>query len=112
MKDIFDAKIMCEKCDVRMLPITVEKSGFHLRAVQCEKCGERIMHPEDISNYNHYNHIKSKVYIVKLRMVGNSHAVSIPKEIVDFIHQRNHAKMNEVVKLSFEDFGRLSLIFQ
>ena len=113
MKDIFDAKISCKNCDMEMQPITLEKSGFKLRAMNCPRCQEKIIHPQDLNNFNHYNNIKSKTYIVKLRMVGNSHAVSIPKEIFDFINANNkmNNKINEMVKLCFEDFGRLSLIF-
>ena len=114
MKDIFDANILCGICVVKMVPIILEKSGFRLRAVRCERCGEKIIHPEDLNNYNHYNTLKSKVYKVKLRIVGNSHAISIPKEIIDFIHENNKMskKIDEIVKLCFEDFGRLSLIFK
>ena len=43
-------------------------------------------------------------------MVGNSYAVSIPKEIVDFIKEQEKI-MNDMVRLCFEDFGRLSLNF-
>jgi len=54
-------------------------------------------------------------------MVGNSHTVSIPKEIVDFMNEQ-HKRINEqnrsisremedMVRLAFEDFGRLSLNF-
>jgi hypothetical protein len=49
-----------------------------------------------------------------LRVVGNSHAVSIPKEIVDFIndmHRGMSRQMDDMVKLCFEDFGKLSLSF-
>ena len=37
-----------------MKPIVVEKSGFHLRAVRCEKCGEKIIHPSDLDNLKQY----------------------------------------------------------
>lgn len=114
MKDIFDAKIMCEKCNVQMEKREFEKSGFILRAVQCPSCNEKIVHPNDLSNLNQYNNLKGKTYSVKLRVVGNSHAISIPKEIVDFINEMNHKMrmdMDDMVKLCFEDFGKLSLNF-
>ncbi len=114
MKDIFDAKIMCEKCDLPMEKTELEKSGFVLRVVQCPKCEERIVHPGDLGNFNQYNNLKGKTYSVKLRVVGNSHAISIPKEIVDFINDMNlrmSTHMNDMVKLCFEDFGKLSLNF-
>ena len=62
----------------------------------------------------HFKDLKGKNFEVKLRMVGNSHAISIPKEIVDFMNERHRdakRQMNEMVRLCFEDFGRLSLIF-
>ena len=113
MKDIFDAKISCKVCDLEMQPIMIERSGCKLRAMNCPSCQEKIIHPQDLNNFNHYNSLKEKTYIVKLRIVGNSHTVSIPKEIVDFIHESNNInkRVNEAVKLCFEDFGRLSLIF-
>ena len=106
MKDIFDAKIVCEKCDKVMKRVSVEKKGFVLRAVECVKCGERIVHPADLSRLSRYNDLRRKTYSVKLRVVGNSHAISIPKEIVDFINdtnQRMKMNMNDMVKLCFED---------
>jgi NAD-dependent SIR2 family protein deacetylase len=114
MKDIFDAKIMCKNCDKEMKPSFIDKNGYRLRIVQCEKCGEKIVHPGDLSNYNHFNDLKNKTFNVKLRVVGNSHAISIPKEIVDFFNETQremHKQMNDMVKLCFEDFGRLSVRF-
>lgn len=114
MKDIFDAKISCKNCNLEMNPVNLEKSGFLLRAVICPNCKEKIIHPADLQNFNSYNDLRRKTYSVKLRVVGNSHAVSIPKEIIDFINQTNSrmsSHMNDMVKLCFEDFGKLSLIF-
>jgi len=114
MKDIFDAKIVCKKCNTEMTPVLLNKNGFKLRAMRCEKCNEEIIHPADLEKYNHYKSIKGKTYNVKLRVVGNSHAISIPKEILDFVSemQRDMKKqMDDVVKLCFEDFGKLSLNF-
>jgi hypothetical protein len=114
MRDIFDAKIICKNCNEEMKPIDIEQEGVHLRAVKCEKCNEEIIHPVDLDKFNHYKKMIGKTYNVKLRVVGNSHAISIPKEILDFIQEtRNDMKkqMDEMVKLSFEDFGKLSLNF-
>jgi hypothetical protein len=127
MKDIFDAKIMCKTCNVEMKPAELDKNGYRLRMVVCDKCGDKIIHPGDLTNYNHYNDLRNKTFNVKLRMVGNSHAISIPKEIVDFFNEtrremnnemdemdemdKMHQQMNDMVKLCFEDFGRLSVRF-
>jgi len=114
MKDIFDAKISCKDCNAEMKPLVIEKSGFKLRAIQCPRCKEKIIHPHDSEKLKYYNSLKRKTYNVKLRIIGNSHAISIPKEIVDFINDMNHSfhrNMNDMVKLCFEDFGKLSLDF-
>ncbi len=114
MKDIFDAKISCKNCELEMQPMRLEKEGIILRAVQCPQCKEKIFHPSDLERLRRYNDLKRKTFSVKLRMVGNSHAVSIPKEIVDFITEMDNKMkhhMNDMVKLCFEDFGKLSLIF-
>ena len=45
-----------------------------------------------------------------MRLVGNSYAISIPKEIVSFMREQEKI-MNDMVKLCFEEAGRLSLDF-
>jgi hypothetical protein len=54
--------------------------------------------------------LKNKKFNVKMRFVGNSYAVSIPKEIVNFMKEQEKI-MNDMVRLSFEEFGRVSLNF-
>jgi len=110
MSDIFDNKILCKKCNTIMQKAKVAKNGFLFRAVVCQKCKEKIIHPVDEEKYNKYINLKNKDFRVKMRLVGNSYAVSIPKEIVSFM--RAHEKiMDDMVKLCFEDLGRLSLNF-
>jgi len=114
MTDIFDTKISCRKCGIEMKPGIVNKSGMELRAVICSKCGDKIVHPADLNCLNQFNDLKGKKFNVKLRMVGNSHAISIPKEIVNFIndqHRQMEREMDDMVRLCFEDFGRLVLRF-
>ena len=45
-----------------------------------------------------------------MRFVGNSYAVSIPKEIVNFMQEQEKI-MDDMVRLCFEEFGRISLRF-
>lgn len=118
MTDIFDTKILCKKCGKAMRRNDVSKDGFVLRCVECKKCGDRIMHPVDEQEYHKFKDLKKKEFNVKMRLVGNSYAVSIPKEIVSFMNEmdeqmHNHRKMvDNMVKLCFEDMGRLSLNFR
>jgi len=97
-----------------MEKVQIAKNGFVFRALQCPKCGERILHPNDVQEYEQFNNLKRKIFKVKLRMVGNSYTVSIPRQIVDFMQDQEkemHKTMSEMVKLCFEDMGRISLMF-
>ena len=87
------------------------KNGFIFRIVMCPNCNSKLIHPVDEQEYIKYINLKNKEFSVKMRLVGNSYAVSIPKEIVSFMNQQK-TMMDEMVKLCFEDFGRLSLNFK
>ena len=108
--DIFNNKILCGKCDIRMQPTRVSKNGFELRAISCPKCRLVTIHPKDEQEYNDFINLKKKNFSVKMRFVGNSYAVSIPKEIVDFMKDQEKV-MDDMVNLCFEEFGRISLNF-
>ena len=88
----------------------IAKNGFLFRAVICPKCNEKIIHPADEQEYNKFVNLKNKEFHVKMRIVGNSYAVSIPKEIVSFMKQQEKI-MDDMVRLCFEDMGRLSINF-
>ena len=109
--DIFDNKILCKKCNKEMKPAKINKNGFILRAVVCPKCHEKIIHPLDEQEYNKFINLKNREFRVKMRLVGNSYAVSIPKQIVSFMSEQEKI-MDNMVKLCFEDMGRLSLSFE
>jgi len=113
MTDIFDNTILCKECNTAMKKAQIEKNGFLLRALVCPKCGDKLIHPIDEKEFEKFVDLRNKEYNVKMRMVGNSYAVSIPKEIVSFMNAMNvHKKMmNDMVRLCFEDFGRVSLNF-
>ncbi len=110
MSDIFDNAIICNKCNVRMKPTDIERSGFVLRAVQCPKCSERIIHPKDEQEFQQFSQLKNQRFVVKMRMVGNSYAVSIPHEIVDFMKEQEKM-MDDFVRVAFNDARKLSLFF-
>jgi hypothetical protein len=114
MTDIFEARILWKNCNIPMHKTMVSRNGLELRAVECPKCKDKIIHPADLNSMEHFKDLKGKTFEVKLRMVGNSHAISIPKEIFEFLNERHREmkrEMDEMVRLSFEDFGRLSVIF-
>ena len=109
-EDIFDNKILCKKCGKAMKNSLISRNGFNLRCVKCDKCGEAIVHPVDKAEYENFMRLKQKEFEVKMRMVGNSYAISIPREIVDFMKE-SEKMINDMVKLSFDNANRLSLMF-
>ena len=108
--DIFDNTILCKRCDTKMKKAKVVRNGFIFRAVVCPKCHARIIHPSDEQEYNKFKDLRNKEFRVKMRLVGNSYAVSIPKEIVSFMEEQEKV-MDQMVKLCFEEMGRVSLNF-
>ena len=110
MTDIFDNTIICKNCGIKMKKAEVSKNGFIMRAMMCEKCHGKIIHPVDEQEFNKFINLKNRDFRVKMRLVGNSYAVSIPKEIVSFMRDQEKM-MDDMVKLCFEEAGRLSLNF-
>jgi hypothetical protein len=110
MVDLFDNPVLCKECKKIMNSILVSKNGYNLRAIKCNKCGKTIFHPTDKQEYENYMRLKNKDFEVKMRMVGNSYAVSIPREIVNFMEEQEKL-IDHMVRLSFEDIGKLSLNF-
>lgn len=121
MADLFDQTVLCSECGKKMEKIVLVKNGFKIRALKCEKCQKIIHHPGDIEEYKKYVQLRQKPFAVKLRMVGNSYTVSIPREIIDFhreqehVHQQMDQRFNkmrdEMIKMFLEDVGRISLCF-
>ena len=111
-RDIFDNTILCSNCgdNVKMQPVQINKNSFLMRAVICPKCGDKIIHPHDQAEYDRFINLKGRVFRVKLRLVGNSYAVSIPKEIVSFMKEQEKI-LDNMVKLCFEQGNKLSLLF-
>jgi len=110
MADIFENPILCKNCNIRMKKASLIRNGFEMRALMCERCGNKIIHPQDEGEYNKFLGLRGKVFRVKMRIVGNSYAVSIPKEIVDFIKEQERI-MNNMVSLCFNDAKELKLMF-
>ena len=110
MKDIFDQIVMCNNCNIRTNKKYAIKEGFKLRVLECPKCEDIIYHPSDLRDYEDYKKLKNLDFNVKLRMVGNSFCVSIPKEIIDF-HREMEKEFNDLVRLSLDGPGKISMFF-
>lgn len=111
MADIFENPILCKKCNKQMERADLVRNGFPLRAMACKKCAHKVLHPVDEQEYNRFINLKNREFRVKMRLVGNSYSVSIPKEIVLFMREQEKM-MDDMVRLCFEDMGRLSLNFK
>lgn len=116
MKDIFEGIILCKNCKREMEKGIVIKDGFRLRYAYCPLCNERLWHPGDLQDYKQFQNLKRKEFRVKLRIVGNSYAVTLPREIINFIKEIekefNIKKMENEVKLMVDELGRLRLVFE
>ncbi len=117
MEDVFNQTIVCNDCKKRMLKSEIAREGFRLRALECPKCKKHIIHPADLAEFKRFSQLKQRPFAVKLRMVGNSYTVSIPREIINLEQQMHHEmkkemdRMNKIVRLMLESPGKLSLFF-
>lgn len=84
MKDIWENTIVCNKCNCKVRKVVINKEDFSIRTWQCPKCGKEWYHPVDSNRYLQWKKLKNEKFKVKLRQVGNSFTISIPKQIVDF----------------------------
>ena len=110
MSDIFENKILCNSCNKEMNKTSIVKDGFQLRVLQCPKCNKLNYHPLDLQDYENFKKIKNKQFQVKLRYVGNSYTVSIPREIIEF-QEEIQKEINEILYLSLEEPEKLSIFF-
>lgn len=137
-QDIFDNVVLCNKCEKKMKKLLVERNGFKMRALECPNCGQRTYHPSDLEEFSRFNQLKGQNFKVKLRQVGNSFAVSIPRELLNFfveaeeereremrrpemrrnemggaheMHEHLHENMERMVTLALEQANKLSLSF-
>ena len=113
MNDLFDAEIMCKDCKIETIKNELINEGFKLRYSECPKCEDKWYHPTDLRDYEKFKKLKAREFHVKLRMVGNSFSVTIPKEIIEFEEQFNQMEkeMDKIMKLCLDQPGRLSLHF-
>ena len=111
MTDLFNTTILCEDCDRRTNKGELFRDGFRLRYWNCENCDKKWFHPLDKQNYEDFQRLKQKEFQVKLRMVGNSYAISIPKEIIDFEEEFNR-EINKLINLTLEEPGKISVFLR
>ena len=82
-------------------------NGFEIRAWKCPNCKQEWYHPMDMECYKQYMELKQRHFKVKLRVIGNSWAISIPKEIIQF----EEVKESKPVQLSLDEPGKITIKF-
>lgn len=92
-KSIYEDELDCE-CGGTMRPKLFNVEGFDVRGWQCQKCG-RIDYSDDINVVLAVKKFKKEGASLKLRKVGDTMVITIPKEI----RQGLHLKEGEEVKM-------------
>jgi len=110
MEDIFENTVLCNNCNSKTDRLITIKDNFKLRKWLCKTCNKEWYHPGDLQEYNEFKKLKERKFQVKLRRVGNSHTISIPKEIIQFEEEFEKA-INELLDLSLEEPRKLSIYF-
>lgn len=114
MKDIFSANMLCDKCNIKTDKKIAIKDGFKIRFFECPTCNEKWYHPTDMKEYQEFKVLRQRHFDVKLRMVGNSFSVTIPREIIEFEEKfaQMEKEMNNMMRLSLDEPGKVSIRFR
>ena len=110
MADLFNTTILCEDCNRKTNKGEIFRDGFRLRYWECNNCSKRWLHPLDEEDYKNFQALKQKEFQVKLRMVGNSYTVSIPREIIEF--EEENRELTKLINLNLEEPGKISIFFR
>ena len=110
MEDIFNATILCTSCNQPTERLLRQQEGFELRTAVCKRCKKEFYHPLDAQRFKEFQELKRKEFTVKLRMVGNSHCISIPREMLLF--QELEQQLDQLVKLSMGDPDHIIITFK
>lgn len=107
VEDVFNATILCNNCNSKTSKGFISKNGFRIRILKCDNCNKIYYHPGDVKDYERFKDLKQRDFSVKLRLVGNSYCVSIPREIVSFADLEKYIMM----RISLESPNKLSMFF-
>ena len=110
MTELFDTTVLCDQCNRATTKKISVIDGFQLRSWACENCKKEWIHPGDSQEYENFKQLHNKTFQVKLRYVGNSYAVSIPREIIDF-EEEMQKEFGKVLRMMLEEPGKLSIFF-
>lgn len=108
VNDLFETNVMCGQCHKETEKSESEKDGYKIRCWKCTHCKKQWLHPGDLEAYKKFIELKRKEFEVKLRQVGNSWSVSIPKEIIRF----EEVSETKIIRMSLDEPGKVSIFFQ
>ncbi len=82
-REIWNAEHFCQNDNCRMSKTKVVVEGMPVRAWECPKCKETVLHPEDAQKMLVFNKLKQGIP-VKVGKLGEALMVRIPKEFAQF----------------------------
>jgi hypothetical protein len=82
LREMAKGPLTCPECPGICQPTTIDMEGLPIKGWECDKCGFKIVAPEDVGRA--YNYLQAKKHArVKISKRGNSYMITIPKAIVD-----------------------------
>ncbi len=82
-RDLWDAEHNCTKCNSVMKRERMTIEGVQIRAWECKKCKEIVLHPEDAQKVLVFNKLKRGIP-VKVGALGEALIMRFPKEVAQF----------------------------
>ena len=82
-RDIWEAEHLCQNDNHKMNKTNVVIEGMSVRAWECPKCKETVLHPEDAQKMLVFNKLRHGIP-VKVGKLGEALMVRIPKEFAQF----------------------------
>jgi len=100
-------EIPCE-CGAMASRCTVKYRNYEVRGWVCKKCKKEYIHPEDSLKVSKLEALKKSHLRVKIRTVGQSLVITLPKEIAELYG----LEKGETVELSPENMKKIEIEIQ
>jgi len=82
-KDLWNAAHFCVKCSERMGRTRVRIQGMFVRAWNCARCKETVLHAEDAQIVLMLSKLRQGI-TVRVGRLGKALVVRLPKEVAEF----------------------------
>ena len=82
-RDLWSAEHTCMKCGNIMKSKDITMEGIRVRALECKKDKEIILHPEDAQKMLVFNKLRNGIPI-KVGSLGEALIMRFPKEVAEF----------------------------